>query len=150
MDQICLDPQDKLPLHPTPLGHIVNKTPSPHQTKKCLRPPLRIISGTALSCMLNGLKPHKATGSDGIKPRVLKELSDVIAPILTAMFHYSLNTGNISSDWKQANVAPIFKKGGKHKAPNYPHPVSLTCICKQVVGTCHNKQPHEPLETKKI
>ena len=39
MDQICLDPQDKLPLHPPPLGHIVNKTPSPHRTKKCLRPP---------------------------------------------------------------------------------------------------------------
>ena len=34
MNQICLDPQDKLP-PPTPLGHI-NNTP---QTKKCLQPP---------------------------------------------------------------------------------------------------------------
>ena len=25
--------------HPPPLGHVVNKTPSPHRTKKCLRPP---------------------------------------------------------------------------------------------------------------
>ena len=48
MDQIHLDPQDKLPPHPPPFGHIVNKTPSTHRTRKCLRPP-RIISGTALT-----------------------------------------------------------------------------------------------------
>ena len=34
MNQICLDPQDKLPLHPPPLGHIVNKTPSTPSDKK--------------------------------------------------------------------------------------------------------------------
>ena len=39
MDQIHLDPQDKLPPHPLPLGHIVNKTPSTHRTKKCLQAP---------------------------------------------------------------------------------------------------------------
>ena len=48
MDQICLDPQDKLPLHSPPLGHIVNKTPSPPPDKKLFAPPPRIISGTAL------------------------------------------------------------------------------------------------------
>ena len=47
MDQICLDPPGQV--IPPPLGHIVNKTSSPHRTKKCLRPPPpRIISGTAL------------------------------------------------------------------------------------------------------
>ena len=57
MDQIHLDPEDKLPPHPPPLGHIVNKTPSTHRTKKCLRPthPLRIISGTTLNYYI---KPH--------------------------------------------------------------------------------------------
>ena len=35
--------------YPPPLGHFVNKTPSPHRTKKCLRPTHpRIISRTAL------------------------------------------------------------------------------------------------------
>ena len=38
MDQIHLDPQDKLPPHPPPLWHIVNKTPSTHRTKTRLRP----------------------------------------------------------------------------------------------------------------
>ena len=53
MDQIHLDPQDKLPPHPPPLGHIVNKTPSTHRTKKVFAAPpplpLRIISATALN-----------------------------------------------------------------------------------------------------
>ena len=41
MDQIHLDPQNKLLPHPPPLGHIVNKTPSTstRRTKKCLCPP---------------------------------------------------------------------------------------------------------------
>ena len=47
MNQICLDPQDKLPPHPPdrigqrdllPLRHVVNRTPSLRMTKKCLRP----------------------------------------------------------------------------------------------------------------
>ena len=33
MDQIRLDPQDKLPHPPPPLGHVVNKTPSPPDKK---------------------------------------------------------------------------------------------------------------------
>ena len=49
MDQIRLDPQDKLT--PPPLGHVVNKTPSPPRDKKvpAAHPPPRIISGTALT-----------------------------------------------------------------------------------------------------
>ena len=50
MDQICLDPQDKLTPLP-PFEHVVNKTPPPPQDKKsaCGPPTSRIISGTALS-----------------------------------------------------------------------------------------------------
>ena len=66
MDQIHLDPQDMLPPHPPPLGHIVNKTPSTHTTKKCLQPPLRIISGTALSHWgwgVGGVQEHTPPGN---------------------------------------------------------------------------------------
>ena len=35
-------------------------------------------------------------------------------------------------DWKEANVAPIFKKGDKHKPSNY-RPVSLTCITSKIM-----------------
>ena len=80
--------------------------------------------------LLQGLNPHKAAGPDLIKPRILKECASVIAPILTCIFNKSLLTGHVPSDWNQANVSPVFKKGEKFKPSNY-RPVSLTCIaCK--------------------
>ena len=35
---------------------------------------------------------------------------------------------NVPDDWRQANLAPIYKKGEKYDPANY-RPVSLTCIC---------------------
>ena len=72
-------------------------------------------------------EPHKATGPDTIPPTVLKELSHQISPILEIIFNKSLQTGQVPNDWKEAYVAPIFKKGDKHNPCNY-RPISLTCI----------------------
>ncbi|XP_076435230.1 uncharacterized protein LOC143275052 [Babylonia areolata] len=60
--------------------------------------------------LLHELKPDKASGSDNISPRILKELASEMAPILTTMFQSSVPTGTVPSDWKDANVTPIFKK----------------------------------------
>lgn len=80
--------------------------------------------------LLQTLKIHKAPGPDGISPRVLKELAPSIAPMLTMIFKKSYETAEVPSDWREAFVTPIYKKGNKHEAVNY-RPVSLTCIaCK--------------------
>ena len=50
------------------------------------------------------------------------------APHLTTIFNTSITKGEVPTDWLQANVIPIFKKGEKYLASNY-RPVSLTCIC---------------------
>ena len=60
--------------------------------------------------LLNGLKVHKAPGPDGLSARVLKECSFEIAPILAYIYNESLAQGNVPDDWRQANVAPVFKK----------------------------------------
>ena len=78
--------------------------------------------------LLNGLNIHKAPGPDGLSARVLKECSSEIAPILTLIYNELLAQGTIPDDWRQANVAPVFKKGEKYNAANY-RPVSLTSIC---------------------
>ena len=59
---------------------------------------------------------------------VIKECKNVISPILTIIFQKSLTSGTIPSDWKHANVCPVYKKGDKHDPKNY-RPISLTCIC---------------------
>ena len=82
--------------------------------------------------LLDNLKPHKASGPDSIPPMVLKELSNEIAPILQIIFQIYLTTGQVTDDWKKANVAPILKKGDEHKRSNY-RPVSLTCITSIII-----------------
>ena len=62
----------------------------------------------------------------------MKECAHEIAPIFTYLFNKSLSTGSVPSEWNQANVSPIFKKGEKFRASNY-RPVSLTCIACKVL-----------------
>ena len=80
--------------------------------------------------LLSNLNSAKAAGPDAIRRIVLKELSHVKAPIVTAIFQKSLDTGKVPSDWKKAQVCPLFKKGNKQDPVNY-RPIFLTCIlCK--------------------
>ena len=67
--------------------------------------------------LLNGLQVHKAAGPDQIKPRVMKEISDVLGPNLKDIFTRSYNTGQVPEEWRQANVVPVFKKGAKSNHP---------------------------------
>ena len=80
--------------------------------------------------LLSNLKPDKAQGPDGIKPIILKELREEIAPVIHLLLQKSISTGKIPSGWTKANVSPVFKKGSKSDPANY-RPISLTCIlCK--------------------
>ncbi|GAB0199805.1 mitochondrial enolase superfamily member 1 [Grus japonensis] len=60
-------------------------------------------------------------------PRVLRELADVIAMLLSIIFERSWKTREVSEVWRKANVTPVFKKGKKEDPGNY-RPVSLTSI----------------------
>ena len=73
---------------------------------------------------------HKAVGPDCIPNIILKTCAEEIAPGLTKIFDVSIRTGTLPEDWRNANVAPIFKKGNRLLAENY-RPVSLTSVtCK--------------------
>ena len=63
---------------------------------------------------------------------------DELAPILTQLYQYSLAEGEIPSDWRDARIVPVFKKGEKHLPSNY-RPVSLTSIdCKLLEHITHS------------
>ena len=60
--------------------------------------------------MLNRPNVHKAS--------VLKECCNEISPILALIFNESLARGDVPDEWRQVNVSPVFKKGGKYYAAN--------------------------------
>ena len=79
---------------------------------------------------LSKIKISKSPGPDNVHPRVLYELRHSLAKPLCIIFNTSLNTGELPSIWKEANISAIHKKGSKQLAGNY-RPVSLTSIvCK--------------------
>ena len=71
-------------------------------------------------------------GLDGLYPRVLRELSAVVAKLLSSILQQSWVTGDVPVDWRLANVAPIFKKGQKDDPGSY-RPISLTSVLQKVM-----------------
>ena len=86
------------------------------------------INTQGIAKLLSELNPQKAPGPDGITPRILKECSKSIAPILRQIFQSSIDTGDLPIDWLNANVTPIYKNGDRTDPANY-RPISLTSIC---------------------
>jgi len=70
------------------------------------------ISTEGVEKLLCNLNVSKASGPDQIPCRLLKGLAGEISPILTEIFKQSMRDGVIPSIWKNANVTPVFKKGG--------------------------------------
>ena len=85
------------------------------------------LSVAGILKLLQNLKPGKAAGPDRLKPGLLRELREEIAPIIQVILERSIQTGKLPSDWCRAQVSPIFKKCDKASAANY-RPISLTCI----------------------
>ena len=80
------------------------------------------------------IKVNKTPGPDKISPRILKEVKHQVSKPLSVLFNKSLRLGKVPSDWKCANVTPIFKKGDKTQPGNY-RPISLTSVVCKIMET---------------
>ena len=76
------------------------------------------------------LNVNKSCGPDNVHPRLLIELAESLSKPISLLLNRTMEEGDIPTEWKSANVSPIYKKGSKNKAENY-RPISLTSIiCK--------------------
>ena len=107
------------------------------------------ISQEGVEKLLRNVKASKASGPDRVPCRFLTELAPELAPILTKIFQQSLKDGVLPSDWKKADVAPVFKKGAKDLAENY-RPVSLTCVCCKILEHIISSHIRQHLDQHKI
>lgn len=64
-----------------------------------------------MSDVLHHLSMHKSMGLDGLQPKVLKELADVLPKPLLIIYQQSWMFGEVPVDWKVGNMTPIYKKG---------------------------------------
>ena len=88
------------------------------------------ISENGVIKLLKNLKSFTASGPDGIPTMLLKRAAVEIAPAVTLLFQASISQGKVPSQWKKAQVVPLFKKGSRSDAANY-RPISLTSVlCK--------------------
>ena len=83
---------------------------------------------------LKKLKDNKSPGVEMIPPKLLKEIVEQINTPLAIFFNLSLEEGIVPSEWKEANITPLFKKGSRKKPENY-RPVSLTSVVCKLLET---------------
>ena len=65
------------------------------------------------------------------------------------MFNLSLEEGIVPSEWKEANLTLLFKKGSRNKSEKY-RPVSVASVVYKLLETLSRDQMVEFLVTPKL
>ena len=99
--------------------------------------------------LLSELSENKATGLDNYQSKLLKISAGSIAPSLTNIFNRSLSTGQFPSEWKQAKIVTIFKKGSKLDSGNY-RPISILPVISKLIEKIAHQQLYDYLSTNNL
>ena len=80
--------------------------------------------------MLISLKSEKAKGPDRLGNETLKQLATTLAKSLTVIFQTCFNKGVYPQYWKESEITPIYKDGGKSDVTKYRPNKCLSCPSK--------------------
>ncbi|VDM04797.1 unnamed protein product [Schistocephalus solidus] len=98
---------------------------------------------------LRNLKEAKSSSPDDIPAKFLKELASELYKPLAHILNSLFESGKLPSEWKAANIYPIYKNGARSNVNNY-WPVSLTSICCKIMESIIKKATMKFLEENKL
>lgn len=81
------------------------------------------------------MKNNKATGPDGLSPKLLKLANTAVVGLLTSLFMQSIRECRVYSIWKVARYTPVFKKDDPTEMSNYC-PLSLLSVPSKILEAC--------------
>ena len=105
-------------------------------TSPCSKP-VPCISDINLSSLdidrkITLLKNNKATGPDGISPKLLKLAGTAVVGPLTSLFMQSIRECRVYNNWKVARLTPVFKKDDPTEMSTY-RPLSLLSVPSKIL-----------------
>ena len=104
--------------HSKLIDYINNKVPNDTLFK------IPLITPSQVSMFIRKLNPRKATGLDGIGPKILKMACEIISPSIADLINKSIISGHFPKHLKTAKIYPIYKTGAKEDPSNY-RPISI-------------------------
>ena len=110
---------------------------------------LQTISVQTLESLLKKMDANKSPSPDGYHPYFIKEIAEYISKPLCIIFRNSILYGKIPTQWKEARVSAIYKKGNKKLASNY-RPVSITSILCRIMETIIRNQIVEYMQYENL
>ena len=99
---------------------------------------------------LKCLKPNKAIGLDRISSRLLKDGTEVVAPLLTYIINLSLSSGRFPENWKLAKITALYKNSGKMDNCDNYRPISILLTVSKIVERAVHSQLYEYLTTNTL
>ena len=120
--------------HSKLIDYINNKVPNDTIFK------ILLITPSQVSKFIRKLNPWKATGLDGIGPKILKVACEIISPSIADLINKSIISGHFPKHLKTAKIYPIYKMGAKEDPSNY-RPIFILPIISKLLEKHVNIHP---------
>ena len=105
------------------------------------------VTSHFIRAQLRSLNVRKAVGLDEIPSLFLRDGADLLVTPISHIINSSIFTERVPLGFKQARVAPLYKKGSRLDAGNY-RPVSVLCVLSKILERAVHGQLSEYLHKR--